>query len=80
MTPTTQIAADMIAAKPGFRSRKQLAAAMIGNVLEYYDFIVYAFLATIIAKLFFHADATAGLLASSLPSAWVSWRVRWAAC
>ncbi len=44
--------------------RRQLFAAMIGNVLEYYDFIVYAFLAQTIARKFFHGDEVAGLLAS----------------
>lgn len=37
---------------------------MIGNVLEYYDFIVYAFLASILARKFFHGDEVSGLLAS----------------
>ncbi len=45
--------------------RRQLAAASIGNVLEYYDFVVYAFLAAILAKKFFPSDnEVAGLLAS----------------
>ncbi|MFC7556102.1 MFS transporter [Pseudoroseomonas wenyumeiae] len=45
--------------------RKQLAAACIGNVLEYYDFVVYAYLATTIGHKFFPSDnETAGLLAS----------------
>ena len=34
-------------------TRQQLMAAMIGNVLEYYDFIVYAFLASTLARNFF---------------------------
>ncbi|MGI4984527.1 MAG: MFS transporter [Janthinobacterium lividum] len=46
------------------RPVKQLAAAMIGNVLEYYDFIVYAFLAATLARKFFQGDEVAGLLAS----------------
>ncbi|EHM02691.1 transporter, major facilitator family protein [Acetobacteraceae bacterium AT-5844] len=45
--------------------RRQLAAACIGNVLEYYDFIVYAYLASTIAHKFFPSDSeAAGLLAS----------------
>ena len=45
--------------------RRQLAAACIGNVLEYYDFIVYAYLAGTIAHKFFPSDnEAAGLLAS----------------
>jgi MHS family proline/betaine transporter-like MFS transporter len=45
--------------------RRQLMAASIGNVLEYYDFVVYAFLAAIIAKKFFPNESeVASLLAS----------------
>ena len=45
--------------------RRQLAAACIGNVLEYYDFVVYAYLAGTIAHKFFPSDnEAAGLLAS----------------
>lgn len=35
---------------------KQLAAAIIGNLLEWYDFLVYGFVASVIAKLFFPAE------------------------
>jgi MFS transporter, MHS family, proline/betaine transporter len=35
------------------RRRRALIAAVIGNTLEWYDFVVYAFLAGTIAKLFF---------------------------
>ncbi|HEY4295606.1 MAG TPA: MFS transporter [Paraburkholderia sp.] len=45
-------------------TRQQLMAAMIGNVLEYYDFIVYAFLATTLARNFFQGDKYGGLLAT----------------
>ncbi|MGO4605937.1 MFS transporter [Variovorax sp. 2RAF20] len=48
----------------GSSRRRQLIAAMIGNALEYYDFIIYAFLATTIAKRFFHGDDVAALLAT----------------
>jgi MHS family proline/betaine transporter-like MFS transporter len=47
------------------RGRKQLLAAGMGNVLEYYDFVVYAFLATTIARRFFPGESeVAGLLAA----------------
>ncbi len=36
--------------------RKQVAAAVIGNALEWYDFVVFGFLTTIIARLFFPAE------------------------
>jgi MFS transporter, MHS family, proline/betaine transporter len=35
----------------------QVAAAVIGNALEWYDFIVFGFLTVIISKLFFPADS-----------------------
>lgn len=49
---------------PTSNPRRQLGAAMIGNVLEYYDFIVYAFLASTLARRFFQGDEVSGLLAS----------------
>lgn len=45
--------------------RRQLLAAAMGNVLEYYDFVVYAFLARAISRAFFpDGDEVAGLLAT----------------
>jgi MFS transporter, MHS family, proline/betaine transporter len=45
--------------------RRQLMAASIGNVFEYYDLTVYAFLATILSKNFFpNKNAVVSLLAS----------------
>jgi len=35
----------------------QIAAAVIGNALEWYDFIVFGFFAVIIARLFFPSDS-----------------------
>jgi MHS family proline/betaine transporter-like MFS transporter len=44
---------------------RQIAAGTIGNVLEWYDFAVYGYLATFIAANFFPAeDPVAGLLAT----------------
>ncbi|QIE26719.1 Proline/betaine transporter (plasmid) [Caballeronia sp. SBC1] len=51
-------------APPLLQARRQLMAAMIGNVLEYYDFVVYAFLAATLARNFFHSGGLGGLLAS----------------
>lgn len=49
------------------KSRKAVTAAVIGNVLEWYDFAVYAFVATIIARKFFPAqDEVAALLSTFL--------------
>ncbi len=36
---------------------KQIVAAVIGNALEWYDFIVFGFLAVVISRLFFPADS-----------------------
>lgn len=44
---------------------RAVAAAVVGNVLEWYDFAVYAFMATVIAKRFFPAhDEITSLLAT----------------
>jgi MFS transporter, MHS family, proline/betaine transporter len=46
-------------------SRRAIWAAAIGNLLEWYDFGVYAYLASLIATKFFpNTDATASLLAA----------------
>ncbi|HWA12304.1 MAG TPA: MFS transporter [Burkholderiales bacterium] len=36
---------------------KQIAAAVIGNALEWYDFVIYGFLTVIISRLFFPAES-----------------------
>ncbi len=47
------------------QSRKAVTAAVIGNVLEWYDFAVYGYVATIISKQFFApGDEVAALLAT----------------
>ena len=50
---------------PASGARQAVVAAVIGNVLEWYDFSVYAFVAVIIAKKFFPAgNDTSALLAT----------------
>jgi MHS family proline/betaine transporter-like MFS transporter len=45
--------------------RRAIAAATVGNMLEWYDFTVYGYFAVILAKLFFPAEnETASLLAT----------------
>lgn len=45
--------------------RRVLASAAIGQFVEWYDFVIYAYSATIIAKLFFpNSDPTAALLST----------------
>jgi MHS family proline/betaine transporter-like MFS transporter len=46
------MSAKLVAPKP-----LQVAAAVIGNALEWYDFIVFGFFAVIIARLFFPAES-----------------------
>jgi MFS transporter, MHS family, proline/betaine transporter len=47
------------------QSRKAIYAASIGNVMEWYDFNIFAFMAVPLAKNFFPgSDATAGLLST----------------
>jgi MHS family proline/betaine transporter-like MFS transporter len=49
----------------GTTASKAVGAAVIGNVLEWYDFSVYGYLATILARRFFPAeDPTTALLAT----------------
>lgn len=55
----------MSAASGSGRPYRAVTAAVVGNVLEWYDFAVYSFLAGIIGRTFFPSgDATAELLAS----------------
>ena len=50
---------------PQDKTRQAVSAAVIGNVLEWYDFAVYGYVATIIAKNFFPpGNETAALLAT----------------
>ena len=50
---------------PTLSARRAVAAAVVGNVLEWYDFAVYGYVAAIIGRSFFPTgDATTELLAS----------------
>src|SRR5262249_40577916 len=47
------------------QARRMIAAGMIGNVLEWYDFAIYGYFATAIGHHFFpHEDAVAQLLSA----------------
>jgi MHS family proline/betaine transporter-like MFS transporter len=49
----------------GTSTHRAIAAAVVGNVLEWYDFAVYGYLATIVARRFFPAsDELTGLLSA----------------
>src|ERR1051326_3425258 len=58
------IDAAMVHAVPPQPSlRRMIVAAMIGNVLEWFDFVVYGFFAVTIAEVFFPAhDPTVSML------------------
>jgi MHS family proline/betaine transporter-like MFS transporter len=50
---------------PGRDSRRAVAAAAVGNLLEWYDFAIYAYMAVIVARKFFPAgDELTSLLAA----------------
>ncbi|EIF35637.1 arabinose efflux permease family protein [Burkholderia sp. Ch1-1] len=42
--------------------KKALVAACVGNFIEYYDFVIYGYFASVIARLFFPADNEAASL------------------
>lgn len=64
-TPTAAYEGKNISTMSNRDRWRQLAAASVGNVLEYYDFVIYAFVATTIARKFFPStDEVASLLAS----------------
>jgi MHS family proline/betaine transporter-like MFS transporter len=49
----------------GAPARRAIAAAVVGNILEWYDFAAYGYLATIIARRFFpSSDELTGLLSA----------------
>jgi MFS transporter, MHS family, proline/betaine transporter len=54
-----------MALKVDLEARRAVAAAVVGNVLEWYDFAVYAYMATVIAAKFFPAsDEVTSLLST----------------
>jgi len=64
MTATDVMAIDFAPARPAVHGR-HVAAVTMGNALEFYDFLTYAFFAAQIGRTFFpSADASASLLAA----------------
>ncbi len=54
-----------MAAADSSAARRAVTAAVVGNVLEWYDFAIYAYMATVIARKFFPAeDEVSSLLAT----------------
>jgi MHS family proline/betaine transporter-like MFS transporter len=61
------VATDKIEIPQATQTRRAVSAAVIGNVLEWYDFSVYAFVAVIIARKFFpQGDEVTALLSTFL--------------
>ena len=58
------------------QARRAILAAVVGNVLEWYDFAVYAYMATIIAKKFFPAQDEVTSLLSTFAAFGVGFVVR----
>ncbi|MDB5985220.1 MAG: putative transporter [Nevskia sp.] len=52
----TFLAADQLPRRLNRNDAKTLALAALGGALEFYDFIIFVFFATVIGKLFFPAD------------------------
>jgi len=65
-----------VTAPPSSQARRAILAAVIGNVLEWYDFAVYAYMATIIAKQFFPAKDEITSLLSTFAAFGVGFVVR----
>ncbi len=54
---------DTSTSKPAKQSKRTVAAGMVGNVIEWYDFGLYGFMAVIISNLFFpHEDKLVSLI------------------
>ncbi|WP_145192765.1 citrate-proton symporter [Pseudomonas sp. URMO17WK12:I11] len=60
----------------GASRTRQVVAAVIGNALEWYDFIVYGFLASIIARQFFPSDDSYASLLMALATFGVGFFMR----
>ena len=56
----------MLPYTPAISARRAIAAATIGNALEFYDFLTYAFFAIQIGRAFFPTASTYGSLMASL--------------
>ena len=60
------IAAEVLRYAPAISARRAIAAATIGNALEFYDFLTYAFFAIQIGRAFFPTGSAYGSLMASL--------------
>jgi hypothetical protein len=56
--------------------KKAVAAAVIGNFVEWYDFVIYAYFATVLATLFFPSESRFASLMATFAVFGVSFVVR----
>jgi metabolite-proton symporter len=75
MSVHSEIISDGLVGQASSR-RRAMMAAVIGNTLEWYDFVVYAFLAGTIAKLFFPASSESASLLLTLATFGVGFVMR----
>jgi MHS family proline/betaine transporter-like MFS transporter len=71
-----QSGAAPVSGSIGAKGRRVLVAATIGNMLEWYDFLVFSLLTLTIAKLFFPASSELGSLLLSLATFGVGFVMR----
>jgi hypothetical protein len=72
-------AADDAAITESRMRRRVVLASVLGNGLEWFDFVSYGYFASIIAKVFFPADSNLSLMLPMRPLRWDSWCGRSAA-
>ena len=59
-TSALSFAGTPVDARAAAKKRRLIAAAAVGNALEFYDFTVYSFFAILIGKLFFPVHSPFG--------------------
>ncbi|MET1535103.1 MFS transporter [Burkholderia sola] len=67
-TSALPFAGTPVDARVAAKKRRLIAAAAVGNALEFYDFTVYSFFAILIGKLFFPAHSSFGQLMLAVAS------------
>jgi MHS family proline/betaine transporter-like MFS transporter len=56
-TPDTETSTDVLTSAQRSRARRAVAAASIGNALEWYDIMIYGYFAAVISRLFFPTES-----------------------
>ncbi|WER45010.1 MFS transporter [Cupriavidus sp. WKF15] len=76
MSIQTTASAAVAAPQPQLSRARAIAAITIGNGLEFYDFVVYSFFATLIGRLYFPVDNPTGQLLMSFATFGVGFLMR----